>query len=198
MSTRANSQSQRESGSQSNYFLVTPDLAGTHRSGRTRLGEPELGLLAVGSLNTPPENQSSDCQINSHAQAELGLTAAARETDRLRAQVAGQTDQLGGQGVVQLSVQSGDRWSGIMPLTSEVDNLERLDSIRNTPSDGREVLDPEVVVMEPSPTIYSEDHLPRSVEASRFKAVVVKATGLRTQIQKAFKNMNGIFFKYRK
>ena len=46
--------------------------------------------------------------------------------------------------------------------------------------------------MEPSPTMYSEDNLPRSVEASRFKAVVVRATGLRTQIQKAFKNMNGI------
>ena len=44
--------------------------------------------------------------------------------------------------------------------------------------------------MEPSPTIYSEDHLPRSVEASRFRAVVVKATGLRTQVHKAFKNLN--------
>ena len=90
MSTRANSQSQRESGSQSNYFLVTPDLAGTHRSGRTRLGQPELGLLAVGSLNTPPDNQSADCQINFHAQAaQTALTAVARETDRLGAQVAG-------------------------------------------------------------------------------------------------------------
>ena len=81
-----------------------------------------------------------------------------------------------------------------MPLTGEVDNLERLESIRNTPrntpSDGQ--VDPEVLVMEPSPTIYSEDHLPRSVEASRFRAVVVKATGLRTQVHKAFKNMNGM------
>ena len=105
MTTRANSQ--KESGSQSNYFLVTPDLAGTHRSGRTRLGQPELGLLAVGSLNTPPDSQSADCQINSHAQAEPGLTAGARETDRLGAQVAGQTNQLGGQGAVQLLVIGG-------------------------------------------------------------------------------------------
>ena len=192
MTTRANSQT--ESGSQGNYFLVTPDLAGTHRSGRTRLIEPELELLAVGSLNTPPGNQSADCQINSHAQAEqTGLTAAARETDRLPAQVAGQTDQLGVGGVVQLNVQSDSRRSGIMPLvTSEVDNMERLDNVRNPPSDGQDALDPEVVVMEPSPTMYSENNLPRSVEASRFKAVVVRATGLRTQIQKSFKNMNGI------
>ena len=59
---------------------------------------------------------------------------------------------------------------------------------KNTPSDGQ--VDPEVLVMEPSPTIYSEDHLPRSVEASRFRAVVVKATGLRTQVHKAFKNLS--------
>ena len=96
MSTRANNQSQRESGSQNNYFLVTPELAGTHRLGRTRLGQPELGLLAVESLNTPPDNQSADCQINSHAQAEqVGLTPAVRETDRLGAQVAGQMDTIG-------------------------------------------------------------------------------------------------------
>ena len=44
-----------------------------------------------------------------------------------------------------------------MPLTSEVDNMERLDNTRNPPSDGQDVLDPEVVVMEPSPTMYSED-----------------------------------------
>ena len=93
MTTRVNSQT--ESGSQGNYFLVSPDLAGTHRSGRTRLIEPELEVLAAGSLNTPPGNQSADCQINSHAQAEqTGLTAAACETDRLLAQVAEQTDQL--------------------------------------------------------------------------------------------------------
>ena len=81
MTTKVNSQ--MESGSPGNYFLVSPDLAGTHRSGRTRLIEPELEVLAAGSLNTPPGNQSADCQINSHAQAEqTGLTAAARETDR--------------------------------------------------------------------------------------------------------------------
>ena len=157
MPTRANNQSQRESGSQNNYFLVTPELAGTHRSGRSRLGQTELGLLAVESLNTPPDNRSADCQINSHAQAEPGLTAGARETDRLEPQVAGQTDQLVGQGAVQLLTQCGERWSGIMPLTGEVDNQERLESIRNTPkntpSDGQ--VDPEVLVMEPSPTIYS-------------------------------------------
>ena len=66
MTTRVNSQT--ESGSQGNYFLVSPDLA---------------GVLAAGNL---PGNQSADCQTNSHAQAEqTGLTAAARETDRLLA-----------------------------------------------------------------------------------------------------------------
>ena len=39
-----------------------------------------------------------------------------------------------------------------MPLvTSEVDNMEKLDDDGNPPSDGQDALDPEVVVMEPSP-----------------------------------------------
>ena len=43
--------------------------------------------------------------------------------------------------------------SGRMPLvTSEtVENMEKLDD-QNPPSDGQDVLDPEVVMMEPSPT----------------------------------------------
>ena len=181
MTTRV---SRTESGS-GNYFLVSPDLAGTHRSGRTRLIEPELEVLAAGNLNTPPGNQPADCQVNSHAQAEqTGLTTAACETDRLLAQVAGQTDQLWVGGVVQLNVHSDSGRSGIMPLvTSEiVDNMEKLDD-QNPPSDGQDVLDPEVVVMEPSPTTYDANKLPRSVEASSFRAVVVRATGLRTQIK---------------
>ena len=79
-------------------------------------------------------------------------------------------------------------------VTSEVDNMEKLDD-QNPPSDGQDVLDPEVVVMEPSPTIYDANKLPRSVEACRFRAVVVRATGLRTQIQKSFKNMNRIIIE---
>ena len=97
-------------------------------------------MLAVESLNTPPDNRSADCQINSHAQAEPGLTAGARETDRLEPQVAGQTDHLVGQGAVQLLTQCGEGWSGIMPVTGAVDNQERLENIRDatktTPSDG--------------------------------------------------------------
>ena len=46
--------------------------------------------------------------------------------------------------------------------------------------------------MEPSPTQYDATKLPKTVEASSFRAVVVRATGLRTQIQKSFKNMNRI------
>ena len=150
MPTSTTRVSRTESGS-GNYFLVSPDLAGTHRSGRTRLIEPEVEVLATGNLNTPSGTQPADCQVNSHAQTEqTGLTAAACETDRLLAQVAGQTDQLLVGGVVQLNVQSGDRRSGIMPLTSEVDNMERLDNARIPPSDGQDVLHPEVVVMEPS------------------------------------------------
>ena len=78
-----------------------------------------------------------------------------------------------------------------MPVTGAVDNQEKLENIRDatktTPSDGQ--VGPEVEIMEPSPTVYNEDNLPRSVEASRFKTVVVKATGLRTQVHKAFKNL---------
>ena len=55
--------------------------------------------------------------------------------------------------VVQLGVNSDSDRSGRMPLvTSEtVENMEKLDD-QNPPSDGQDVLDPEVVMMEPSPT----------------------------------------------
>ena len=167
MPTRAETQNQSrgQPGSENNYFLVRPELAGSHRSGRSRLGQTELEVLAVESLNTPPDNRSADCQI---AQDKSGLSAGTIETPPEQ-QVAGQTDHLVGRGAVQLLTQCGERWSGIMPVTGEVDNQERLENIRNatktTSSDGQ--VDPEVLVMEPSPTIYSKDHLPRSVEASR-------------------------------
>merc|ERR1712215_434488 len=45
------------------------------------------------------------------------------------------------------------------------------------------------MIVGPSPTTYSEDNMPRSVEASRFKMVVVKAQSLRAQILKSFKNL---------
>merc|ERR1712215_155030 len=45
------------------------------------------------------------------------------------------------------------------------------------------------MIVGPSPTTYSEDNMPRSVEASRFKMVVVKAQSLRAQILKSFRNL---------
>ena len=101
MPTRAKIQSQREPGSENNYFLVRPELAGSHRSGRSRLGQTELEVLAVESLNTPPDNRSADCQI---AQDESGLSAGTIETP-LGQQVAGQTDHIVGQGAGQLLTQ---------------------------------------------------------------------------------------------
>ena len=127
MTTRV---SRTESGS-GNYFLVSPDLAGTHRAGRTRLVEPELEVLAAENLNTLPGSQPADCQVNSlPAQAGLsGLTTAAFETSRLLAQVAGGSDQLLVGEVVQLGVNSDSDRLDRMPLvTSEtVENMEKLD-----------------------------------------------------------------------
>ena len=86
----------------------------------------------------------------------------------------------------------GEGLSGRMPVIGEADNQERLVNERETvmtkPSDGR-VGQQEVQIIEPSPTAYCEDNMPRSVEASRFKMVVVKATSLRTQIHKSFRNL---------
>ena len=189
MPTRAEiqNQSRREPGSENNYFLVRPELAGSHRSGRIRLGQTEQELLAVESLNTPPDNRSADCQI---AQDESGLSAGTIETPPEQ-QVAGQTGNIVGQGAGQLLTQCGEGWSGRMPVTGVADNQERLENIRETamtkPSDGR--VGQEVEIMEPSPTAYNEDNLSRSIEASRFKTVVVKATSLRTQVHKSFKNL---------
>ena len=79
MDTRAEiqNQSRGQPGRESNYFLVRPELAGSHMSGRIRLGQTEQELLAVESLNTPPDNRSADCQI---AQDESGLSAGTIET----------------------------------------------------------------------------------------------------------------------
>ena len=68
-----------------------------------------------------------------------------------------------------------------MPLvTSEtVENSEKVDD-QNPPSVGQDDLDPEVVVMEPSPTQYDATKLPKTVEGSSFRAMVVRATGRRT------------------
>ena len=120
MPTRAEiqSQSQREPGSENNYFLVRPELAVSHRSGRTRLGQTEQELLAVERLNTPPDNRSADCQI---AQDESGLSAGTIETPPEQ-QVAGQTDHIVGQGAGQLLTQCGEGWSGRMPVIGVVDN----------------------------------------------------------------------------
>ena len=46
-------------------------------------------------------------------------------------------------------------------------------------------------VVRTSPTVYSEDNMPRTVEASRFIMVVLKAQGLRTRMLKLFENMEG-------
>ena len=61
-----------------------------------------------------------------------------------------------------------------MPLvTSEtVENSEKLDD-QNPPSVGQDDLDPEVVVVEASPTQFDATKLPKTVDASSFRAVVV-------------------------
>ena len=190
MDTRAEiqNQSRGQPGCESNYFLVRPELAGSHRSGRLRLGQTEQELLAVESLNTPPNSRTADCQIT---QDESGLSAGTIETPPEQ-QVAGQTGNIVGQGPGQLFTQCGE--SGRMPVTGVADNQERLVNDRETamtkPSDG--LVGQEVEIMEPSPTVYNEDNLPRSIEASRFKTVVVKATSLRTQLHKSFKNLGEV------
>ena len=195
MDTRGDNQNQRQEqpGRQSNYFQVRPELAGSHRSGRLRPGPTEQ---EVPGLNTPLNSRPADCQ---NTRDELGLAAGTIETTPGQ-QVAGQTGNIVGQGVGQLLAECGEGLSGRMPVIGEADNQERLVNERETamtkPSDGRvgqqgdgRVGQQEVQIVEPSPTAYSEDNMPRSVEASRFKMVVVKAQSLRTQIHKSFRNL---------
>ena len=167
--------SRTESGS-GDYFLVLPDLAGIHRSGKTRLVAPESQGLAAENLNTLPGSQPADCQENSlPAQAGLsGLNTAGSATSRLVAQVAGGSDQLRDREVVQLVGNSESDRSDRMPVvTSEtVENSEKLDD-PNPPSVGEDDLEPEVVVVEASPTQFDATKLPKTVDASSFRAVVV-------------------------
>ena len=186
MDTRGDiqNQSQGQPGRQSNYFLVRPELADSHRSGRLRPGQTEQ---EVPGLNTPLNSRPADCQ---NTRDELGLAAGTIETTPGQ-QVAGQTCNIVDQGVDQSLVECGERVSGRMSVVDEVEN-QRI----TNPSDGRIGQEgdgrpgqQDGQVVGPSPTTYSEDNMPRTIEASRFKMVVVKAQSLRAQILKSFKNI---------
>ena len=73
--------SRTESGS---YFVVLPDLAGVHRSGKTRLVAPESQGLAAESLNIIPGNQPADCASSREAAKIMGYTTRKRKRKRKR------------------------------------------------------------------------------------------------------------------
>ena len=187
MDTRGDihNQSQEQPGRQSNYFQVRLELAGSHRSGRLRPGQTEQ---EVPGLNTPLNSRPADCQ---NTRDELRLAAGTIETPPGQ-QVAGQTCNIVDQGVDQSLVECGERLSGRMSVIDDEVENQRM----TNPSDGRigqqgdgRAGQQDVQIVGPSPTTYSEDNMPRSVEASRLKMVVVKAQSLRAQILKSFRNL---------
>ena len=94
---------------------------------------------------------------------ELGLVAGTIETTPGQ-QVVGQTCNIPNQAVDQSLVKCSEGLSGRMSV----------DPGDGRPHDGQ--------VVEISPTVYSENNMPRTVQASRFIMVVLKAQSLRTQM----------------
>ena len=171
MDTRGDiqNQSRGQPGRQSNYFQVRPELAGSLRSGRLR---PDLTEQQVSGVNSPLNSRPADCQNTSNelrlavcqnTSDELGLVTGIIESPSEQ-QVEGQTCNIIDQAVDQSVVECEERrMSG--------------------PGDGP------VGQQITSPTAYSEDNMPRTVEATRFKMVVLKAHSLRTQIAKISENI---------
>ena len=51
-------------------------------------------------------------------------------------------------------------------------------------------METEVIVVEASPTHFDASKLPKTINAGSFRAIVVRAHGYRTQIQKSLSNMD--------
>ena len=187
MDTRGSDQNQRQPGRQSNYFQVRPELAGSLRSGRLRpdLTEQQVtGLInplnqqQVTGVNSPLNRRPADCQNTSN---ELRLTVCQNTSDELglvtgiiespsEQQGEGQTCNIIDQAVDQSVVECGER------------------RMSTDPGDGPVGQQGDIMT---SPTTYSEDNMPRTVEATRFKMVVLKAQSLRTQMAKLSENIEG-------
>ena len=189
MAATRGSENRPEPGS--DYFTVEPDLAGVSRSGKKRLVPPESEELAAESLTNLPGNQSADCQENfvPALAGVSGLNTAGSTASRLVTQVAGGSGQLRDKEVVQLVGTSESDRSDSMSETTE-DN-EKLDDAP-PPSVGEDDLETEVIVVEASPTHFDASKLPKTINAGSFRAIVVRATGYRTQIQKSLSNMDRI------
>ena len=55
---------------------------------------------------------------------------------------------------------------------------------------GDEDLENEVIIVEASPKHFDTNKLPKTISAGSFRAIVVRAQGYRTQIQKGLSNMD--------
>ena len=199
MAATRGSENRPESGS--DYFAVEPDLAGVSRSGKKRLVPPEPEELAADGLtvNLPGNQcvtgtrQSADCQENFvPAPAEAGRLDTAGSTEQtasigLGTQVAEGSGQLQDKEVVQSIETSESARSDIMSESTE--GSDKVDE-ENPPNLGDEDLENEVIIVEASPTHFDASKLPKTINAGSFRAIVVRAHGYRTQIQKGLSNMD--------
>ena len=95
--------------------------------------------------------------------------------------------------------------SGRLQETEVVQSIETRESVTSNPmSEVSEVSDKvdsdtpptmgdsdkEVVIVEESPTHFDANQLPKTIEVGRFRAIIVRAQSLRTQIQKGLNNMD--------
>ena len=102
-------------------------------------------------------------------------------------QVVGGSGQLQDKEVAQSIETSESATSDIMSETSEVS--DKLDN-ESPPNLGDEALDDDVIIVEASPTHFDPSKLPKTINAGSFRAIVVRAQSLRTQIQKGLSNMD--------
>ena len=162
MDNRDSEQTERQSSQQSNYFQVRPELAGSLRSGRLR---PDLTEQQVSGVNSPLNSGPADCQNISN---ELRLTACQNISDELGL-VTGIIEAPSEQ-------QVEDQAYNIINQATDQSVIECEERRMSGPGDGtvgQQVTSPTRRMPGPgdvtSPTAYSEDNMPRTVEASRFK-----------------------------
>ena len=200
MSSARGSENVTESGS--DFFSVEPELAGVSRSGKKRLLPPEpeepsadsLTVNLPGNQGVAGTRQSADSLENLvPGPAEAGRPNTAGSTEQsasnglARTQVAEGGGQLQDKEVAQSIETSESVTSDIMSETSEVS--DKLDN-ESPPNLGDEALDDDVIIVEASPTHFNPDKLPKTINAGSFKAIVVRAHGYRTQIQKGLSNID--------
>ena len=187
MSARG-SENTTESGS--NFFSVEPEKAGVTRSGKKRLIPPDSDSeepSAASLTSNLPGNQAVGTSPPAESLANLlpGPAGMSASNELEGTQVAGGSDRLQETEVVQSTEARESVTSDPMSEVSEVS--DKVDS--DTPPTMGDS-DKEVVIVEESPTHFDANQLPKTIEAGRFRAIIVRAQSLRTQIQKGLNNMD--------